>query len=118
MRWNKLSDRIFFRTLFTAFGMRPVDPGLQAFVHYFRYEIGPYCTDYFLHFRREPNWELYKNEIFNKLDEFTGYDIARYLNFHYEPYADKADFLRFLRYETSERIRQLSKKMSSWRIKL
>ena len=113
-----MSDRIFFRTMFTTFGMRPVDRSLQTFIHYFLYEIGPYRTDYLLHFRREPNWDLYKNEIFNKLDEFTGYDIARYLNFHYEPYADKADFLRFLRYEASERAKQLHKRRSDWRIKM
>ncbi len=118
MLWNKLSDRIFFRTMFSSFGMRPVDRGLQTFIPYFRYEIGPYRTDYFLHFRREPNWDVYKNEIFNKLEEVTGYDVVRYLNFHYESYADKPDFLRFLRYETSVRIKHLRKRFSDWRIKL
>jgi hypothetical protein len=98
--------------------MRPVDSNFQPGIRYFQYEIGPYRTDYLLHFRREPHWELYKNEIFNKLDEFTGYDLARYLNFHYDPYEGKAEFLRFLRYETSERIRYLRKRTTSWRIKL
>ena len=113
-----MSNRIFFRTMLSAFGMRPVDSNFQPGIRYFQYEIGPYRTDYLLHFRREPHWELYKNEIFNKLDEFTGYDLARYLNFHYDPYEGKAEFLRFLRYETSERIRYLRKRTTSWRIKL
>lgn len=115
---KKLSDRIFFRTMFSAFGLRPVDRNMQTFVPYFRYEIGPYRTDYLLHFRREPNWDLYKSEILNKLSEYSGYDIARYLNFHFEPYADKVDFLRFLRYETNERVKQLGRRMRDWRIKL
>lgn len=115
---NKLSDRIFFRTMFTSFGMRPVDPSQQTTIPYFRYEIGPYRTDYLLHFRREPNWDLYKSEVFNKLEEVSGYDIARYQNFHYQQYTDKADFLRFLRYETNERIRWLGGRMRDWRIKL
>lgn len=115
---NKLSDRIFFRTMFSAFGLRPVDWKGQTMILYFQYEIGPYSTDYLLHFRREPYWELYKNEIFNKLDEFRGYDLARYLNFHYQRYADKVDFLQFLRYETDQRIKRLGRGMKEWRVKL
>lgn len=33
-----------------------------------------------------------------------GYDIIRYLDFHYSAYPDKVDFLRFLQYEISERL--------------
>ena len=47
----------------------------------------------------------YKNEIFNKLKEYKGYDIIQYLEFHYQPYPDKNNFLRFLLYEASERIK-------------
>jgi len=109
---------MFFRMLFTVFGMRPVDRKLATLIPYFQYEIGPYSTDYRLHFRRQPSWGLYKNEIFSKLHEFTGYDITRYLNFHYEPYADKTGFLQFMRFETDERIRLLGKRLKDHRIKL
>src|SRR6185312_10624705 len=37
--------------------------------------------------------------------EYPGYDIIRYLEFHYDVYADSGDFLRFLKYEIGERLR-------------
>jgi predicted transcriptional regulator len=75
-----------------------------AFVPYFQYRIGPYNADLYLYFPKEPFPLLYKNEIFNKLQEYSGYDIIRYLEFHYSAYPDKVDFLRFLQYEISERL--------------
>lgn len=43
-----------------------------------------------MYFPKEPSAILYKNEIFNKLSEYTGYDIIRYLEFHYAAYEDDA----------------------------
>lgn len=37
--------------------------------------------------------------------EYDGYDIILYLEFHYNAYADKADFLRFLKYETNQKLK-------------
>jgi hypothetical protein len=80
-----------------------------SFVPYFQYKIGPYQPDQYLYFPKEPFALRYKNEIFNKLHEYTGYDIIRYLEFHYAVYPDQLDFLRFLNYEIFERLKQLPK---------
>jgi hypothetical protein len=37
--------------------------------------------------------------------EYSGHDIARYLEFHYKACADKGEFERFLQYEISERLK-------------
>jgi len=42
--------------------------------------------------------------------EYAGYDLIRYLEFHYEAYETKTDFTRFLRYEVSERLKQYAPK--------
>jgi hypothetical protein len=76
----------------------------QPVVPYFQYKIGPFQNDYFLYFRREPNWPRYKYEIFSKLYTLSGYDIPRYLDFHYSAYADKEGFRRFLKFEIEDRV--------------
>jgi hypothetical protein len=48
---------------------------MLASVPYFQYKIGPYQPDQYLYFPKEPFALRYKNEIFNKLHEYTGYDI-------------------------------------------
>ena len=75
------------------------------FVSYFQYIIGKYESDEYLYFPKEPYAEQYKNEVFNKLLEYTGYDLINYLEFHYSRYPNKHDFLRFLDYELSERLK-------------
>ena len=100
MKWKKwLFSNFTVRTFLGAFGERKVTgysrtPG--GFVPYFQYKIGPYESDLYLYFPKEPYALRYKNEIFNKINEYTGFDIIRYLEFHYAPYGDKQDFLRFL----------------------
>ena len=69
-------------------------------------KIAPYQADQYLYFPTEPFSARYKNEIFNKLNEYTGYDIIKFLEFHYTAYLDKQDFIRFLHYEISERLKQ------------
>jgi len=107
MNWRqKLYSNIFVRNVLASFGGRSgysLEPG--GFVPYFQYRIGPYQNDLFLYFPKEPFALRYKNEIFNKLNEYTGYDIIRYLEFHFSPYDDKEDFLAFLHYELSERLK-------------
>lgn len=80
------------------------------FTPYFQYRIGPKQNDYFLYFPKEPFLIRYYNEFFNKLSGLLGADIYKYIEFHWERYDDKPDFLRFLRYELSDR---LKKKLSS-----
>ncbi|MBO9621077.1 MAG: hypothetical protein J7539_18830, partial [Niabella sp.] len=76
------------------------------FTPYFAYKIGNYENGYYLNFPKEPLALPYKNEIFNKLHRYDNEAVGKYLDFHYELYQDKRDFLRFLYYELSERINQ------------
>jgi hypothetical protein len=110
---DKLQNFIFFRSLFTVTGQRsPYAAKTTDFSAYFQYKIGDFQKHYYLYFRKQLYLQLYKNEIFNKMYEYTGYDLIRYLEFHYEAFEDKADFIRFLHYEVTERIRRKSPKYS------
>jgi hypothetical protein len=107
---QKLFSNILLRNILATFGERSAyskKPG--KFTPYFLYKIGNYEPDYYLYFPREPFPLLYKNEIFNKLHEYTGYDIIGYLTFHFEAYSDKARFLHFLNYEIFERLKRSPK---------
>jgi hypothetical protein len=97
---RKLFSNIFFRNIIAGFGGRSAynsAPG--SFTPYFQYKVEEYQEDYYLYFSREPFATRYINEIFNKLFEYKGYDIIKYLEFHYGAYENKPDSLRFLRYE-------------------
>lgn len=108
---TKLFNFIFFRSMLTSFGNRsPYLAKSKEFTPYFQYKIGPYQSDYYLYFPRQPFLQLYKNEIFSKMYEYAGFDLIRYLEFHYDAYDNKADFIRFLRYEVSERLKQWAPK--------
>jgi len=107
---NKLFSKPIFRNIADTFGGRSAySREDKTFVPYFQYRIGDYQSDYFLYFDKEPHRRLYTNEIFNKLNEYNGYDIIRYLEFHFENCTDKNDFLRFLSYEVSERMKLVVK---------
>ena len=108
---DKLQNSIFFRSFFTVIGERsPYAAKTTDFNAYFQYKIGGFQKDYYLYFRKQPYLQLYKNEIFNKMYEYTCYDLIRYLEFHYEAFEDKTDFIRFFHYEVTERIRRKSPK--------
>lgn len=103
---QKLFSNMILRNIFATFGERSgysKNPG--GFEPYFQYRIGAYNADLYLYFPSEPYSLRYKNEIFNKLDEYTGYDVIRYLEFHFTAYQDREDFLRFLHYELTERLK-------------
>jgi hypothetical protein len=103
---QKIFSNMFWRNVLASFGERSgysKNPG--GFEPYFQYRIGDYGSDLYLYFPKEPFALRYKNEIFNKLDEYTGYDVIRYLEFHYTAYQDREDFLRFLQYELTERLK-------------
>ena len=104
-RW--LFSNMFFRNMLADFGGRSAysrEPG--GFVPYFKYRIGEYGKDYYLDFPKEPYTLRYHNEIFNKLYEYKGYDIINFLEFHYTAFENKHDFLRFLRYEITGRLKR------------
>lgn len=106
MRWKEqLRSNLLFRNLLSDVIGYPVSAAKKTFIPYFQYKIGVYQRDYYLYFTSAPNSVRYTNDIFNKLCEYDGYDIALYLEFHYNAYADKADFLRFLKYETNQRLK-------------
>ena len=94
---DRLFKYIFFRSFFTVIGDRsPYAAKTTEFTAYFKYKIGDFQKDYHLYFPRQPYLQPYKNEIFNKMYEYTGYDLIRYLEFHYQAFDNKADFVRFL----------------------
>lgn len=104
---DRLFKYIFFRSFFTVIGDRsPYAAKATEFTAYFLYKVGDFQEDYTLYFSKQPYLQQYKNEIFNKIYEYTGYDLIRYPEFHYQAFEDKADFIRFLQYEVTERIRQ------------
>lgn len=97
--------------MLTSFGNRsPYSAKSRDFTAYFQYKIGAYQSDYNLYFAKQPSLQIYKNEIFNKMYEYSGYDLIRYLEFHYTLYENKAEFVRFLRYEVSERLKKYAPK--------
>lgn len=114
---QRLFSNMFFRNMLADFGERSAyskTPG--GFVPYFQYKIGNYQSDYYLYFPKEPYAIRYQNEIFNKLNEYKGYDIIAFVEFHYTAYNDKHDFLRFLRYEIADRLQRNLKE--TYRMKL
>ena len=103
---QRLFTNMFLRNLLGYFGSRSTYyPSKNSIIPYFQYRIGAYHPDHYLYFPKEPFALMYKNEIFNKLKEYKGYHIIRYLEFHYLRFPDKNDFLRFLLYEASERVK-------------
>ena len=111
MAWKqRIFSNMILRNMWADFMSRSFSSTTGNFTPYFRYKIGPYQPDYYLYFPKEPFAARYKNEIFNKLQEYSGYDLIQYLEFHYLPYPDKSDFLRFLQYELSERLARSSGK--------
>ena len=104
---NKWFNKIFFRSMLASFGFRsPYSQKEYEFEPYFQYSIGPYKMDYILYFPKQPYKQLYKNEIFAKMEEYSGHDLTNYLDFHYATYKDKKEFIRFLRYEATERLKK------------
>jgi hypothetical protein len=105
----QFNNNLFLRTLGRAFHLTAPDSAKQPLIPYFQYKIGPYQKDHFLYFRRVPSWLRYKYEARSKLNAMRGYDIPRFLDFHYLAYPDKEDFLRFLRYEVAEWVAYIQK---------
>ncbi len=97
--------------MLTSFGNRsPYAANSKDFAAYFQYRIGDYQSNYNLYFAEQPSVQVYKNEIFNKMYEYAGYDLIRNLEFHFAAYENKAEFIRFLRYEVSERLKKSAPK--------
>lgn len=110
MEWKKkLFSNMFLRNLLADLGKRSAygkAPG--GFTPYFQYKIGSYQPDYYLYFPKSPFALQYQNEVFNKLNEYQGFDITGFLEFHYVAFPGKPDFLRFLHYESSSRFKRVS----------
>jgi hypothetical protein len=105
----KFTNRLFPRMLVRALHLTPPESASQPLTPYFQYKIGAYQKDHFLYFRREPSWLRYKVEAFDKMSVMGGYDIPRFLDFHYDAYSDKEDFRRFMHYEITSRLAYVKK---------
>lgn len=107
-----LFSNMFFRNMKAdLFGRSAYSKKPGSFRSFFRYKIGHNQPEnYYLFFPKEPYAIQYYNEIFNKLSTFKPIDIVGYLEFHYAAYQCKVDFLRFLQYEISDRLKQSTKK--------
>src|SRR5215204_4345022 len=106
---QRLFTNMFLRNMLADFGKRSANSTNGKPTPYFQYRIGNYQPDYYLYFPKEPSRIQYKNEIFNKLQEYNGYDLINYLDFHFMLFGDKSDFLRFLQYEISDRLKRKSR---------
>jgi hypothetical protein len=110
MPWKtRLFNNMALRNMLRTFGFLSHTQSRKSFTPFFQFKIASYADDYYLHFPRLPYTEQYKNEIFNKLFSYDGFDIIRFLEFHYEAYPEKMNFLRFLKYEATERLIQFKK---------
>ena len=112
--FKKLYDRPFIRFLADIFGLEPfIRKQSQNFTAYFQYRIESYKPDYFLYFPRPPYNNVYIHELFRKLCSYHGYEITQFLEFHYQQFADKKEFLRFLHYEMAVRLKAKTPKTKS-----
>jgi hypothetical protein len=117
MRWKeKISSNLLLRNMLSGLTGFPASVAQNNFNPYFQYKIGIYQHNYYLYFTSPPNNIRYTNDIFNKLHQYDGYDIIQFLEFHYTAYPDQADFLRFLKYEVGQRLKQ--KLSKAFKIKL
>src|SRR3954468_24656170 len=106
MNWKEqLRSNLLLRNMMSDVIGYPVSAAKNTFIPYFQYKIGAYQRDYYLYFTTLPNSVRYTNDIFNKLYEYDGYEIVQYVEFHYNAFYDKADFIRFLKYEISQRLK-------------
>src|SRR5690349_16908868 len=97
MTWkDRLCSHLLFRNILADLIGISMSSVKKTFTPYFQYKIGVYQPDYFLYFTSPPNLVRYTNDIYNKLNEYDGYEMVQYLEFHYNGFADKLDFLRFL----------------------
>lgn len=104
--FKKLYDQPFIRFLVNIFGLESfIRKPDRDFTAYFQYRIESYKPDYFLYFPRPPYRNVYINELFRKLCSYHGYALTQFLEFHYQQYADKTEFLRFLHYEMAIRLK-------------
>lgn len=108
MGWkDTLRNNMFLRNMAgDIFGRLEYSKAPGHFTPYFQYRIGPRQKDFYLYFPREPFPKRYYNEFFNKLSALMGADIYKYIEFHFGAYDNKQDFLRFMRYELSDRLKR------------
>ena len=59
----QFNNNLFLRGMLRVFHLTPPDSARQPLIPYFQYKIGPYQSDHFLYFRREPSWLRYNDLI-------------------------------------------------------
>lgn len=107
---TKVRSNLFFRTMFTSlFGRTDYSKEPGRFKPYFQYRIELLKeTDEYLYFDKEPYPIQYYNEIFNKINAYSEGHIAYLLDFHFNAYDDKEDFLTFFEFQSEERLKRKS----------
>lgn len=81
------------------------------FTPYFIYEIGIRKHPYHLVFKEIPNRELYQNTIINILSDFSSVEESiECMEYHYESYPNKEQFLRHFKFSLPYRIEMASSK--------
>ncbi len=110
------SNMVLRNMLADLFGRSGSPKGRRVFIPYFQYKLGRYQPDHYLYFPKEPYDRQYRNEIFNKLKEYTDLDIPEFLDFHYSAFPDNNAFLRFLWYGVVGRLNR--KPNENYRLKL
>lgn len=111
---QRLFSNLFSRNMLADFGLRSSETVMKNGRPFFQYRIGDYQEDYYLYFPKEPLEIQYRNEIFNKIREYSGYEVSKYISFHFDAYEDKSEFLEFLKFETEQRAKLVTpKKLSS-----
>lgn len=77
------------------------------FIPYFTYELGESKDDFKLYFRKLPDAARYYNYIFLKLWSYKPHDAIKYLEYHYDRFPDKKDFLLFVQRDLKLRTHSL-----------
>lgn len=112
-----LFTNMTIRNMLADFGFRNGTSRSKKFTEYFAYKLEKYQEgDFWLYFPEQPFWEQYKNEAFNKLREIDLSSVPKYLEFHLAQFADKKDFLLFVKNEIKDRLTRL--KRSQIKVKL
>jgi hypothetical protein len=86
------------------FGVNNYSNTIDQFTPYFHYTIGKPKEDYGLYFHKQPSSWQYHANIFLRLGAYRPHEAIKYLEYHYDLYPDKKDFLLFVQRNLQFRI--------------
>lgn len=104
---KKWFNSTFLRSVLIQIGIRSDNTSKEyEFQPWFEYRISPAEKGYTLYFTKPPSKQRYNNEIFSRMAGYNGHDLVMFLDYHYTASSDKKEFVRFVRYETLERLKK------------